>query len=75
MIEIKTKLQKWGNSFGIVVPLSVAKQQEMKNGDEVSVLLKKRQKSNVLKETFGTLKFKKSVEQMMKETDRELYNE
>ena len=57
------------------MPLSVAKQQEMKNGDEVSVLLKKRQKSNVLKETFGTLKFKKSVEQMMKETDRELYNE
>ena len=75
MIEIKTKLQKWGNSFGIVVPLGIAMQQEMKNGDEISVLLKKRQKTNVLKETFGKLKFKKSVEQMMKETDRELYNE
>ena len=30
---------------------------------------------NVLKETFGTLKFKKSTEQMMKELDKELYND
>jgi len=75
MIEIKTKLQKWGNSFGIVVPIGLAKKEEMRNGEEVSVFLKKKQKSNVLRETFGTLKFKKSVEQMMKETDQELYNE
>ena len=75
MIEIKTKLQKWGNSFGIVVPLSIAMQQEMKNGDEVSVLLKKRQKSNVLKEIFGSHKFSKPINQLLKEADKELYNE
>jgi len=31
-------------------------------------------KSNTLRETFGTLKFSKSVEEMMKETDEELYD-
>lgn len=31
-------------------------------------------KGNVLRETFGTAKFKKSTKQMMKETDEELYD-
>ena len=31
-----------------------------------------RPKKNILKETFGTAKFKKSTEQMMKEIDKEL---
>ena len=31
-------------------------------------------KTNTLRETFGTLKFSKSVEEMMKETDEELYD-
>lgn len=35
---------------------------------------KKIKKNNVLKETFGTHKFSKPTEQMMKETDKELYD-
>jgi len=34
--------------------------------------LKKAKTGNVLKETFGTLKFKKSTSQLIKETDSEL---
>ena len=37
-------------------------------------ILKKKKKTNVLRETFGTIKFKKPVEQMMKEMDRDLYD-
>ena len=33
--------------------------------------LKKEEKENVLKETFGTHKFKKPVKQLMKEMDKE----
>jgi hypothetical protein len=29
--------------------------------------------SNLLRETFGTIKFKKPIEQIMKEMDKELY--
>lgn len=75
MIEIRTKLRRWGNSFGIVVPQRAIENEDVKEGDEVKILMRKEKKRNVLKETFGTMKFKKSVEQMMKETDRELYNE
>ena len=73
MIEIKTKLRKWGNSLGIVVPQKKLEKEHMKEGEEVRAFLIK--KSNVLKETFGTFKFKKSTQQMVDEIDRELYNE
>lgn len=73
MIEIKAKLRKWGNSLGIVVPFSKAKEGHIDEGEEVTVLLVK--KVNVLRETFGTFKFKKPVRRMMEEIDKELYNE
>jgi len=36
--------------------------------------MKKSSESNVLKETFGKVKFKKSTKQMMKEIDEGLYD-
>ena len=74
MIEIKTKLRRWGNSFGVVVPLNKINQENIKEGEEIVILINKK-KSNVLKETFGTFKFKKPVEQMMREIDEELYDD
>ena len=74
MIEIRTRLRRWGNSFGIVVPMAKVEKENIREGDEVFALVKK-EKSNVLREMFGTFKFKKSTEEMMKETDKELYNE
>ncbi|MEK6895149.1 MAG: hypothetical protein AABX48_01380 [Nanoarchaeota archaeon] len=75
MIEIKTRIRKWGNSLGIVVPLNSVKKENVKEGDKVSVFMKKEDKGNILRETFGTMKFKRTVEKMMREMDNELYNE
>lgn len=72
MIEIKTKLRKWGNSFGVVVPINFVEKEGAKEGDELVILMRKEEKRNILRETFGTHKFKKPVEQMMKEMDEEL---
>jgi len=74
MIEIRTKLRKWGNSFGIVVPQRAVEAEEAKEGEEVIILLSK-EKNNVLREMFGTMKFKKPTKQLMNEIDKELYNE
>jgi len=71
MIELKSKLKKWGNSFGVVVPIGFVKKEGIKEGDEVVVLMKK-EKGNTLRETFGTHKFKKPVKELMKEMDKEL---
>lgn len=41
---------------------------------EIKFKLKKGRKNNVLREMFGKFKFKKSVEQMMREIDEDLYD-
>ena len=74
MIEVKSRLQKWGNSFGIVVPVKLVKEKMIKEGEEVTALILPKEKTN-LKKIFGGHKFSKSVEQIMSETDKELYNE
>ena len=74
MIEVKTKLRRWGNSFGVVVPLNKISNGQIKEGDEIVVLLEKEEKGNVLKEMFGTFKFKKSTDKIMKEVDKELWD-
>lgn len=72
MIEIRTHLRKWGNSFGIVVPQKTIEETKAKEGDEVIILLK-REKPN-LRKLFGSHKFSKPTEQLMKEMDEELYD-
>ena len=72
MIEIKTKLRKWGNSFGVVVPQGEVKKFGVAEGDNVIILLKKEKEDNILKEMFGILKTKKSTDKIMKEINRDL---
>lgn len=68
MIQIKTKLRRWGNSFGIVVPQS-ALNNEIKENDEIEVIITG--KNNNLNEIFGTLKNWKIDSQRVKDEIRE----
>ncbi|MEK6850506.1 MAG: AbrB/MazE/SpoVT family DNA-binding domain-containing protein [Nanoarchaeota archaeon] len=72
MEELTTKIRKWGNSYGIIIPQEILKIKNIKEGEEIDAILVK--KGNILRETFGTHKFSKSVKRLMKETDKELYD-
>ena len=72
MVELTAKVRKWGNSFGIVIPQEVMNRKSIREGEEVDVVIIK--KGNVLRETFGKVKFKKSTAKMMKEMDKVLYD-
>jgi len=75
MIEIKTKLRRWGNSFGIVVPLKAMENEKIREGDEITALISERKNKVDLRKLFNAkVKFKKTTEEMMGETDRELHN-
>ncbi len=67
-IEVKTK--QWGNSIGVIIPKEVVNTLKIK--PEETILIKVERKENPLKELFGTLKSKKSTEQMIKEVRKEL---
>ena len=73
MMEVEAKVRKWGRSFGIVIPIDKIKQEGIKENETINILIAK--KTNVLRETFGTMKFKKSTDEMMKEIDNELWPE
>ncbi len=73
MIEIKAKLRRWRNSFGIIVQQAVVEKTRSNEGDEITVLFRKEKPD--LRKLFGAHKFSKPVKKLMKEIDKELHND
>ena len=73
MIEVEAKVRKWGRSFGVVIPKEMIKEERIKENETITLLIGKRK--NVLREVFGTFKFKKSTEEMLRESDKECWDE
>ena len=74
MINVKAKVRVWGRSLGIVIPIGAVKSGHIKEGDTIDLLFKK-EEENPLKKTFGTFKFKRSTEEILKEVDEESWDE
>ena len=70
MMEIKTKTKKWGNSIGILIPKDVIRKENIKPEQEVTVLISSKPITKG-KDIWGTFKFKKSTEQLMREIDKD----
>lgn len=71
MIELETKLRKWGNSFGAVIPLTKVKESGLKEGETITITIEK--EDNILRKMFGKHKFRKTTRKIMKEMDKELW--
>ncbi|MEX2017304.1 MAG: hypothetical protein WD876_02425, partial [Candidatus Pacearchaeota archaeon] len=61
-----------GRSFGVVIPMEKIKEAEFSENDALELVIKK--KKNPLKETFGTLKFDKTTQEILNESDRESWD-
>ena len=76
MSVVETKLRRWGNSFGVVIPMEIVEREKIKENESVSIIIvpDSRKAFNV---TFGMLKgkLKKSSQQIKDELKRELYND
>lgn len=73
MIEIETTVREWGGSFGAALPKDKLKKAHYKLGDKIKLLILP--KENPLKGTFGILKFSKPVDELLKEVDREAWDD
>jgi predicted DNA-binding antitoxin AbrB/MazE fold protein len=65
---VNSKLRKWGNSVGVVIPLDKIREVRMKEGEEVVVEVRKKES---LREVFGSLKDWKIGSQKFKDEVRE----
>jgi len=69
MKDFEAKPKKWGNSLGITIPKEIVDEEGIKEGKKIRIFVSV-EKKNVLKETFGTLKWKKPTQKIMEEIDR-----
>ncbi len=68
MLELKTKARKWGNSVGVLLP----KKFGIRPNQDIKLHIEPEKPFTKVKEIFGTVKLRKSVEQLMREVDAEL---
>lgn len=72
MLEFETKIKKWGNSLGIVIPKEKFNGETLKENDSLIIFAMK--KNDAAKKTFGILKDWKITGQEAKDrARRELY--
>ncbi len=70
MMEIKAKAKKWGNSIGILIPKEVVSEENIKPNQEVTVMISAKP-ITMGKDIWGTMKFSKPVDKLMREVDKE----
>lgn len=76
MQHMKTKIKKWGNSFGVMIPKDLMKKEHLREGSEIEITFNSTKITKV-KDIFGLLKGKlnKSTEEIMREVDKDFWPE
>ncbi len=72
MENINTKVKKWGNSFGIILPANIVKKNKIREGTNIEVRLTTKNKTRA-KHIFGILKGKliRDTDDLLKEVNRD----
>lgn len=66
-MAIQTKLRKWGNSVGVVIPIEILKKRNLREGEEVVIEIEKKEP---IANVFGSLKNWKIDSQRVKDKIR-----
>ncbi len=66
-MEITTRLKRWGNSLGIVIPSETIKQKSLQEDEEVIITIERKKK---IREIFGSLRSWKINAQKVKNESR-----
>ena len=72
MQKTNVKVKKWGNSFGIILPAEIVKNENIKENTELEILINLKNKTKA-GDIFGILKGKltKGTDDLLKEVDRD----
>ena len=69
-MEIETKTKKWGSSLGIIIPKEIVREERIQEGQEIRIDILSKKKTTGA-DIFGKLKFKKPIQVLLDETDRD----
>ena len=62
---VNAVVKKWGNSYGVILPMKLIKSKNLEENDIISFELRKKIRS--IEELFGTGKLKKSTQKIKDE--------
>ena len=62
---VNAVVKKWGNSYGVILPINVVRNHHITENDVIDVKIKKKVKP--INSLFGTLKLKKSTQKIKDE--------
>lgn len=82
MEQIKTKVKRWGNSFGVIIPIEVINSKGLKDNSDVSITIESSNRMTVkdlmeLSKKLGLSKKLKGIntQKALDEIDEELWPE
>ena len=62
---VNAVVKKWGNSYGVILPINVVRNHHITENDVIDIKIKKKVKP--INSLFGTLKLKKSTQKVKDE--------
>lgn len=77
MEQVDVRVKRWGNSFGIVLPIKVVEKEKLSEGKEIIITIQSKEKTKV-KDVFGILKKelgKVDTQKALREVDRAFWPE
>ena len=64
----KTIARKWGNSLGVVIPLSIIQKENLKENNEIVLKIVK---NPPFEKLFGSVKFKRPAKEIVRDLKKE----
>ena len=82
MEQINVKVKKWGNSFGIILPMKIVEKEKLKEGTDVTIIVQPKKKTTVgdmmrISKELGLDKALKDIDtqKALREVDRAFWPE
>ncbi|MBI2574598.1 hypothetical protein HYV82_01815 [Candidatus Woesearchaeota archaeon] len=74
MIACRATVKKWGSSLGIVIPKDKADSEQIKESEEISIIISKERNKLRVRDIYGKMKgrWTETTEEMLKEIDKQL---
>lgn len=69
-MEIETKTKKWGSSLGIIIPKKIVILERIKEGQKINISILSKKKTTG-GDIFGKFKFKKPIQVLLDETNKD----
>ncbi len=69
-MEIETITKRWGSSLGLIIPRAIVREERIQEGQKIRVNILSKKKTTGA-DIFGKLKFRKPIQVLLDETDKD----